>query len=352
MCLSPLLIKNKSRYYQGRIDSDSILHDTTSQYIYVNCGVCPQCVRNKQNYLIQRVILESMCNYVYFATFTYMDEMLPYIDVNGYRHYYSDVSDFQNMIKRCRKRPEWIINKYLYVTEYGGKSHRPHFHALFFVPKSDNHSKFDPISIAEYLGNMFVDEWKRNIGSNRNPVYKPLSLFIKKFTSSGVKSPFDFHYVNPSLTSGSESDVGFYVSKYCLKFDKWIESKRKALFINLSPDEYSKVWSLLRPKLQYSNFFGLSDVSREYVRKCIDVYSANSDFPVFRNPYSGKTFPLSPYLFNRYGTLSDKYHFYFNKYSPDSSSDSFRYSDIDYLHYSNKFDHYMKQNEVISRNNN
>lgn len=351
MCLSPILIKNKSRYYQGRIDSDSLLHDTKSQYIYVNCGVCPQCLRNKQNYLIQRVILESMSNYVYFATFTYMDDMLPYIDVNGYRHYYADVSDFQNMIKRCRKRDEWIINKYLYVTEYGGKSHRPHFHALFFVPKDDSHSKFDPISICAYLSDMFKDEWKRNVGSSRSPIYKPLSLFVVKRTLFGLNSPFDFHFVNPSLTDGGESDVGFYVSKYCLKFDKWIDDKRKALYLNLNPDEYNSVWKLLKPRLEYSNFFGVSDVARDYVRKCIDVYSEGFEYPIFRNPYSGKTFPLSPFLFNKFGKLSDKYDFYFKSNSPDSLNDSFRYSDFDFKHYQNKFDKFLKQNSAIARIN-
>lgn len=352
MCLSPILIKNKSRMYRGKVDCLTSLHDTTSQYIYVNCGVCPQCVRNKQNYLIQRVQLECMTNYVFFATFTYSDDMLPFIDVGDYRHYYADVSDFQKMIKRCRKRDEWIINKYLYVTEYGGKRHRPHFHALFFVPKDNNtHSVFDPIAIESYLSDMFKSEWKRNIGSSRSPVYKPLSSFHVLYTSSGPKSPFNFHYVNPTLTAGSESDVGFYVTKYCCKFDKWIQDKRTALYYNLEPDEYKSVWKLLRPRLEYSNSFGLSDVARDYVRKCIDDYSDKFDYPVFVNPCNGNTFPLSPYLFNKYGTLCDKYKFFYKVVNPDSDTDSFRYSDIDYLEYQNKYDKFARQNNLILQKN-
>lgn len=353
MCLSPILIQNKSRYYRGRIDHDSVLHDTTSQYIYVNCGVCPQCVRNKQQYLIQRVQLESLTNYIFFATFTYKDDVLPYIDVGDFRHYYADVHDFQNMIKRCRKRDEWVINKYLYVTEYGGKNHRPHFHALFFVPKEveSKRNVFDPVDIENFLSRMFMDEWKRNIGSTRNPQYVPLSLFIKRMTSCGLQSPFDFHYVNPSLSgSNGESDVAFYVTKYCLKFDKWIDDKRKALYLNLPPDEYKSVWKLLKPRLEYSNGFGLSAAAKDYVRKCLDVYSENFEYPVFRNPYTGATFPMSPYLFNKYGKISDKYNFYWKCKDP-VSVDSFHYSDIDYYEYQNKIDKFARQNRIIAESN-
>ena len=337
--------------YRGKIDTDSKLHDTKSQYIYVNCGVCPQCVRNRQNYLIQRVQLECMTNYVFFGTFTYSDDMLPFIDVGEYRHYYADVSDFQNMIKRCRKRDEWIINKYLYVTEYGSKRHRPHFHALFFVPKSPDNSIYDPLAIEAYLRNMFKSEWRRNVGSTRVPIYKPLSSFIVKNSPYGKRSPFDFHFVNPALTSGFESDVGFYVTKYCCKFDKWIQDKRTALYYNLDPDEYKSVWKLLKPRLEYSNNFGISDVACEYVRKCIDVFSDKFDYPVFVNPCSGNTFPMSPYLFNKFGSTADKYKFFYKSVNPDSPDDSFYFTDIDYLHYQNKLDKFARQNSLISQKN-
>ena len=324
MCLNPILIKNQGRMYKGKVNALPQFSDTQSQYIYVNCGVCSECVKKKQMYLIQRCQLESLDHYIFFATFTYKDDMLPFIDVNGFRHYYADISDFQNMIKRCRKRPEWIINKYLFVTEYGGKRHRPHFHALFFVPKSESHSVFDPLAIEKYLSDMFKDEWKRNVGSTRNPIYKPLCEFITRYTPSGVKSTFDFHYVQPDLTSDS-SDVSFYVTKYVLKFDSWVDDKRKALYLNLDYPEYHAVWNLLRPRLQYSHFFGATDNAKLYVRHCIDKYSENSTYPVFRNPFTGQLFPMSPYLFNKFGTLKDKYKFYYKCSHPDSDSDSFHY---------------------------
>lgn len=338
MCLSPILIKNKSRMYRGKIDSLTAFHDTTSQYIYVSCGVCPDCCRKKQMYLVQRTQLEQFDHYIFFATFTYSNDMIRSVDVNGYSHHYADISDFQNMLKRCRKRPEWIVDKYLYVSEYGGKRHRPHFHALFFVPKKDLDNVFTPLSYQSSLSNMFLSEWRRNLGSTRSPLYKPLCKFI----SVGNRSTFDFHYVNPLTTSSGVGDVAFYVSKYCLKFDPWVDNKRKALYLNLSPDEYKRVWSLLRPRILYSHFFGLSDSSRSYIRECIDVYSDNSLYPLFRNPVTGQLFPMSPYLFNRYGTLEDKYRFFYRSKHPDSSTDSFHYSHFDYDSYVPKIDSYSR----------
>ena len=37
--------------------------------------------------------------------------------------------------------------------------------------------------------------------------------------------------------------------------------------------------------------------------------------------------------------------------NPDSPTDSFRYSDIDYLSYQNKIDKYARQNKLITQKN-
>lgn len=333
--------------YRGKVDSLTAFHDTRSQFIYVPCGVCSECVKKKQMYLVQRVQLESLDNYIFFATFTYKNDVIRSIDINGFTHYYADRTDFQNMMKRVRKSSFFqrffdngnSLIKYLYVTEYGGKRHRPHFHAMFFVPKSSSDNQFTPVNYASELYSLFKSEWRRNVGSRRSPIYIPLCEFI----SRGNKRTYDLHYVNPLLSSSGVSDVGFYVTKYCLKFDSWIDDKRKALYLNLDSSEYSKVWNLLRPRVEYSNFFGLSSSASSYIRRCIDDYSSNSLYPLFRNPVDGHLFPMSPYLFNKYGTLADKYMFYYRSLHPDSFDDSFHYTDVDYLHYNAKNDKFASQ---------
>lgn len=356
MCLSPILIKNKSRMHLGKVDCLAHFHDTTSQYIYVSCGVCPECLRKKQMYIVQRCQLESIDNYLYFATFTYSNEMMRFVDINGFKHNYADVTDFQNMLKRVRKSDFFqeftdvnrkCLIKYMYVTEYGTKRHRPHFHAIFFIPKRSTDKWFTPLDYESSLFRLFLSEWRRNVGSTRVPVYRRLCEFTQVYRNGRLFRPFDLHFVNPELTNGQECDVSFYVTKYCLKYDKWFDDKRIALYKNCTEEDYHKYMKLLKPRVEYSHNFGLNDSSVKYLRECIDVHSSGSPYPVFRNPLTGRLSPMSPYLFNKVGTLVDKYQFYYKSSNPDSDVDSFHYSRIDYNEYINRRDKYISQNNLI-----
>lgn len=337
--------------YRGKVDCLTSFHDTKSQYIYVNCGVCPECLRKKQMYLIQRCQLESIDNYLYFGTLTYSNAMLRSVDVNGFTHFYADFSDFQKMIKRLRKHPFFVTHsdfKYLVVNEYGSKKHRPHFHFILFIPKSLNDTTFTPLSYENTLYSLILHEWRRNVGSTRNPVYTPLCDFVKKYKAGKLYTNYDLHFVNPCLTSNQESDVAFFVSKYCLKYDKWIDDKRKALYLN-SPtlEDYYDVWNKIKPSIRKSQNFGVTPFTARYIRECIDVYSSRSLYPLFRNPLTGQLFPMSRYLFNKFGTLEDKYDFYYRSKHPDSYEDSFHYT-VDIKDYINKEDKYFRQNSLIS----
>lgn len=351
MCLAPILIKNKSRMHRGKVDCLATLRDTKSQYIYVNCGVCPECLRKKQMYLVQRCQLESMDNHLFFGTLTYSNSMLRSYDVNGFNHSYADFTDFQKMLKRLRKHSFFISHsdfKYLVVNEYGSKRHRPHFHFILFIPKQSSDTVFTPIQYENVLRRLILSEWKRNVGSTRTPIYLPLCDYCEKFKNGKLSTNFDFHYVNPCLTSGQESDVSFYVTKYCLKYDKWIDDKRKALYLNCETEEdYYMIWSKLKPSVRKSHNFGITPNTHRYIRECIDVYSSRSLYPLFRNPLTGQLFPMSPYLFNKFGTLVDKYEFYYRSQHPDSYDDNFHYTTEDY-EYINKYDRFFRQNSLIS----
>ena len=80
MCFSPLLIKNPNyNHHKSKIYKHDFLSDTTSQYIYVPCGVCKQCVAVKQMYLVQRVQMEARNCFLFFSTLTYDNVHLPKI---------------------------------------------------------------------------------------------------------------------------------------------------------------------------------------------------------------------------------------------------------------------------------
>ena len=356
MCLRPVLIKNQSRMYRGKVDCLTSFHDTKSQYVYVPCGTCEQCVRLKQSYLVQRSMLEAMDNYLFFGTLTYSDEFLPTVDINGIYHHYADGRHFQNMMKRLRKSDFFrkfnddegnCHIKYLYVSEYGSRKHRPHFHFILFVPKTIEDNCFTPLEYERILKKLVLSEWSVNVGTTRCPIYKPLCVYTCQHNHGRFSTNYDLHYVNPLLTKGQQSDAVFYATKYCLKYDSWLERKRVALWKNLPLDDYYKFWKLLKPIMRTSKHFGLSASARKYVRDCIELYSDKSLYPLFRNPVTGQLFPMSPYLFNKYGTLYDKYTFYYRDKNPDSDNDSFRYSSIDYNEYQNKVDKFLFQNSCI-----
>lgn len=317
MCLSPILIKNPNR---GLNDP---LKDCVSYYIPIPCGHCKECVSIKQIGYVQRVQLESISSYVFFCTLTYQDSMMPYYDIDDLHIRYADISDVQNMIKRLRKNNSFGRPfRYFAVSELGSKKSRPHFHILWFLRKYDSDDCFTPSNLEDVLNNVVFNNWVRNVGSNKYPIYKPLSKYVAKYYAGRLHSTYDLHYVVPSSLNGSSNDVSFYVTKYLLKNTGNVASLRSYLKSNLSPEDYESTWKLVKPRVFYSlNFgFGLYDyqakkVSKferleklcqteqfKIVRNCIDRSLITQDKPRFFDIDTGKPLPLSRYFY-KFGDL-------------------------------------------------
>lgn len=105
-------------------------------YMYVPCGHCDCCHSTKVNSFVERCKLES---YSYdslpiFVTFTYAPEHLP---DDGVR-----VRDVQLFLKRYRSalsRSGYNEHfRYYICAEYGTKTHRPHYHGIFWNLKPTN----------------------------------------------------------------------------------------------------------------------------------------------------------------------------------------------------------------------
>lgn len=88
----------------------------------VPCGECATCMQNKVTEWKIR-FQEEARNHIAncFLTFTYSDEHLP---KNGVEK--EDLKKFNNNLKHYYKF------KYYLISEYGPKTHRPHYHALYF----------------------------------------------------------------------------------------------------------------------------------------------------------------------------------------------------------------------------
>lgn len=313
MCLTPTLIPNPNF---GRKDRMAYLVDTVSQQLKVPCGHCTECVQARQRNIVQRLQVEELTNHLFFCTLTYNNESLPYLDCsNGHRIYYADRRDVALMIKRLRNNDAFGRPfKYFYVSELGGKRGRPHFHLIFLIEKRQG-DRFPQIMQLETRGFANVlREWRRNYGSKRKPIYKPLCTYIRKMVRGELKSTFDFHYVNPASSSKGACDVAFYVTKYMMKPSEKAVRLQQALKLNLDKDEYDDVWKVVRPAMCASPGLGLSDDAQlNYIRSCIDrSKNTDSEFPRYYNLVDGKSFPLSRYYIRKgVYNVDDATDFYF-----------------------------------------
>lgn len=91
------------------------------------CGKCISCKKTRASHWSFRLQKEAEQHYsAFFITLTYQDTP---ITPNGFMTLKKE--DFQKFMKRLRKHHEEKIVYYA-VGEYGGKTKRPHYHAVIF----------------------------------------------------------------------------------------------------------------------------------------------------------------------------------------------------------------------------
>lgn len=314
MCISPIRIRNPNRGYTG---PNAQYKDCHSLYINVPCGVCHECIANRQMQMVQRLQVECLVNHLFFCTLTYNNALLPKVGTStGYSIRYADVSDVQKMFKRLRKRNAFGRPfRYLAVSELGSAKGRPHFHICFLIPKYDGDDLNTCLSLQTVMFDEVLSEWKRNFGTRKNPDYKPLCTYVRKVVHGKLRTNFDLHYVNPSLSLGGEADVAFYVLKYMMKPSNRLIRLQRALHMNLPEDEYEDIWKLVRTRHFESEGFGLgtSDYTKvgshrvyqipdkvySFLRSSIERSKVGNgvDDPVpsFFSPIDGSSHPLAKY---------------------------------------------------------
>ena len=331
---------NKKREYIGY----DYLHDCFSKKLVVPCGVCPECLFLKQQYILQRVQLLCTDHAVFFGTLTYDNKHLPSItDSLGNIHYYVDSEHFYHMIHRIRYRDEIPEKtKILYVEEYGGKRHRPHIHFMLFYPLSDSLLSDSRLrqefldSEEDRLYRLFRKEWSINVGTRKFPIFENLYTYKCVKKHGKIYKNFDFHLVrkfssdsicpiSPDYENKDENDVAAYVTKYVLKFDEWFKKKKQYLYSVLPPDEYDRIIKLIRPKVTLSKHFGDDEKYKPLVRKGIDYsLSLGINFKGFKffDSKTGTYKPLCPYLRKKFLTMDDMLTYWFTCSVPNDYSDS------------------------------
>ena len=342
MCISPIRIRNPNLGYNG---PNAQYKDCQSLYINVPCGVCPECVANRQMQMVQRIQVEALVNHLFFCTLTYNNKMMPMVSTStGYDIRYADVSDVQKMIKRLRKRNAFGRPfRYFAVSELGSSKARPHFHILWLVPKYEGDDLNDCLNLQSVMFKEVLSDWRRNYGTRKHPDYKPLCSYVRKMVHGRLRTNFDLHYVNPTLSSGSEADVAFYVLKYMMKPSSRSVRLQQALRLNLPDDEYEDIWKLVRCRHFESEGFGLGtsnfhkvgnhlvydvpDSVFKHLRKGIDRSKVGNGVddpqPSFFSPVDGSSHPLAKYYKSKgeIFTMQDFLDFFYS--SKKIGSDNF-----------------------------
>lgn len=176
------------------------------------------------------------------------------------------------------------------------------------IPKHDDDDFNTCLSLEKRLFDAVLLEWRRNYGSNRYPDYKPLCTYVCKYVHGRLRSNYDLHYVNDSLTSGGSADVCFYLLKYMLKPSVRSVRLQQALKLNLPDNEYEEIWSIVKCRHFESECFGLGtsdkkhipDKIYEHLRHGLELSKHQQDEPnpSFFSPLDGSKHPLARYYKN------------------------------------------------------
>lgn len=252
--------------------------------------------------------MEALNNDLFYGTLTYNTESIPIKEFDTIKFAYPDISDWQKMIKMIRKDYPKLSFKYMLVSEYGSKRHRPHFHFLLSFPKTSN-KLAEKMGKAYDLFNIFLRYWRRNYGSTRVPIWKPLLTYRR----TRKHYNYDLHYLDPTSSVDGLDGVSFYVTKYLLKHDPWVLKFKAKLYHTLEDSEYTEAWSLFRPRILLSKGFGSpSDPKvKAYIESCIKLSLSSPDIslPMFFSRQNGSTYPLAQYYKRRFLSVDDAYIF-------------------------------------------
>jgi hypothetical protein len=113
MCITPTIVHVPKGNKYKRIEAP--------------CGYCWACLKNKQNDLVAKVLMElQTCDWSFVATFTYDDKKLPQGDKSA-----QNINKY-HFKKLCAHMRKFSNFRYLAAGEYGKRKRRAHFHAAFF----------------------------------------------------------------------------------------------------------------------------------------------------------------------------------------------------------------------------
>ena len=137
------IIADKKRQNLNEKKIKELIKDQKAQLL--PCGQCPGCKMAAASSWANRMELELPYHQnAWFITFTYDDDNIPYrmtwdegtgeVLVENYSLRYEDMQKFWKRLRRYMEYHKINNGKLMYFQcgEYGGKTHRPHYHAIVY----------------------------------------------------------------------------------------------------------------------------------------------------------------------------------------------------------------------------
>lgn len=177
MCVSPLTIK---------VD---VAGGATRTYT-VPCGKCVECLKTRQNDYMVRIYEELMqAGKGCFLTLTYAPENVPYFERDCKKYLTVWKPDVHSWLKRFRTNYERATGnkgvRFFLCSEYGPKTHRPHYHCIFFgLDRNDLRSA--------------IEDWRERFGyvlakdiSPDTASFERSARYVSKYSCKGIlEDPF------------------------------------------------------------------------------------------------------------------------------------------------------------------
>lgn len=188
----------------------TVKHKTKCMSIAVPCGKCPECMKRRVSAWSFRLMQEEkVSTSAHFITLTYDTDHVPF-SRNGYMTLAK--RDVQLFLKRLRfdisKKYADVKIKYYLAGEYGGRTQRPHYHAIMFnVPDLDlietawqlgsiNYGQVSDASVGYTL--KYINKTKR-IPAHRNDDRIPEFALMSKGLGASYLTPSIIQYHHADL---------------------------------------------------------------------------------------------------------------------------------------------------------
>lgn len=238
-CISPITLK-----IQNPLNKDG--------KVIVPCGKCINCLTNRRESWIIRLIEEFKTKKATFLTLTYNDENLVYADSEKPTLSKRDVQLF---LKRLRKSLKKTL-KYYCVGEYGSRTDRPHYHLILFNSSSDDIDKIQQcwpsgnITIADLNIRRLVYTTKYHINRGHYPygTLPPFTLMSKGLGIAYVEKMNVYHNNDPEKCFyqyyNYKKSLPRYYRQKLYSREKLLEVKRKEVDLDQEMKDHYDINSM------------------------------------------------------------------------------------------------------------